>query len=75
MEVKIFLCLIKHHAMKAYGRMEEQLQTFFSLALHGGEWSASHPTHLTSVPFEEGTRWAPELALTLQRREKSLGTA
>lgn len=51
MEVKIFLCLIKHHAKKAYGRMEEQLQTFFSLALHGG--GQLHTPHiLPSYPLK-----------------------
>jgi len=41
---KLFLCLIKH-IMKVYGEMEVYLHTFLTLALDGGEWSASHPCH------------------------------
>lgn len=33
--VKFCLCLIKHHAMKAYGRMETELHAFFMLTLGG----------------------------------------
>jgi len=41
--VKLFMCLIKHHSMKAYGGVEVQLHPSFASALDGGEWSASRP--------------------------------
>jgi hypothetical protein len=39
-QVKLSLCLTKHYAMKTYGGM---LQVFLTLALVGGERSASRP--------------------------------
>jgi len=30
-----------------YGGVDIQLHTFLTLALDGGEWSASHPSHFT----------------------------
>jgi hypothetical protein len=31
--------------MKAYGGVDVQIHIFLTLALTGGEWSASHPEH------------------------------
>jgi hypothetical protein len=40
-EVKLSLCLTKHHNMKMHGGME----VFFTSALDRGEWPASRPGH------------------------------
>jgi len=37
------MCLIKHHTMKTYGRVEVQLRMFLTSALDGGEWSPYSP--------------------------------
>jgi hypothetical protein len=42
-KVKLSLCLTKHDAMKAYWGVEVWLPAFLTLALEGGEWSASRP--------------------------------
>jgi hypothetical protein len=42
-EVKLSLCLIKHHSMKAYGRVDVWLHAFLTPTWGGGEWSASLP--------------------------------
>jgi hypothetical protein len=39
--------LTKHHAMKMYWGVEIQHHTFLTIALEGGEWSASCPGHFT----------------------------
>jgi hypothetical protein len=33
--------------MKVYGGVDVQIHIFLTLALAGGEWSASHPAHFT----------------------------
>jgi hypothetical protein len=55
-EVKLFLRLTKHHAMKTYGRMKVYLHTFLTLALHGGE-SASRLGRFTPGERVPGTHW------------------
>jgi hypothetical protein len=47
-KVKLSLCLIKHHAMKAYS---------LTSALHGGEWSASRPGRFNPRERAPGTHW------------------
>jgi hypothetical protein len=50
--------LIKHHAMKTYGgSVEVYLHSFLTLALDGGEWSASRPGRFTPGEKAPGTRW------------------
>jgi len=55
--------------MKAYWRVEVQLNTFFELSLDGGEWSASCLSCFTHRERAPGTNWiraewAPEPAWT-----------
>jgi hypothetical protein len=43
--VKLLLCLTKHHAMKTNGGVKNiQLHTSLTLAPDGGEWSVSWPS-------------------------------
>jgi hypothetical protein len=51
-KVKLCLGLTKHHAMKTYARVGVQIQVFSTLALNGGECSASHLGRFT--PGERG---------------------
>jgi hypothetical protein len=37
-KVKLFLCLIKRYAMKAYGEVDVQTHVFLTSALVGGKW-------------------------------------
>jgi hypothetical protein len=50
-KVMLSLCLIKHHAMNMYARLEVLLQGFLTSALGAVEWSASR-----SVRFALGKR-------------------
>jgi hypothetical protein len=47
--------LIKHRAMKTYGRVEVQLHAFLISSLNRGEWRASRPGRLTPVERASGT--------------------
>jgi len=47
MKVKLSLSLTKYHTTKTYRGVEVQLHVFLTLALDGGEWSASRPGHFT----------------------------
>jgi hypothetical protein len=38
----------KHYAMKTYGRGMFYIHVFLTLALIGGQWSASHPWQFTT---------------------------
>jgi hypothetical protein len=46
-EVKLFLCLTKHHIIYTYWGMEVYIHAFLISALDGGEWSASRPGRFT----------------------------
>jgi hypothetical protein len=46
-KIKLSLSLTRHYAMKTYGEVDVQIQVFLTLALVGGEWSASRTCHLT----------------------------
>jgi hypothetical protein len=50
-KVKLTLCLTKHHAMKTYWGIGA------TLALYGGEWSASRPGRFTPREGTHGTHW------------------
>jgi len=39
-EIKLSLCLTKHHPTKTYVGVEVELHAILILALGGGEWSA-----------------------------------
>jgi hypothetical protein len=41
------ILVLKQYAMKTHGKMEVKFHTFLTLALEGGEWSASHSSHFT----------------------------
>jgi hypothetical protein len=43
--------------MKTYGGVEIQLHMFLTLALDGGEWSASHPGRFIPREGAPGTQW------------------
>jgi hypothetical protein len=59
--------------MKVYGGMDVQIHIFLTLALVGGEWSASHPGCITPGERAPGTHWiggwVPEPVWTTWRRE------
>jgi hypothetical protein len=54
---KLSLCLIKHHAIKTYWRMEIQLHAFLTWVLYGGEWSALRLGRFTPGGRTSGTHW------------------
>jgi hypothetical protein len=41
--------MLKLHTIKMYGGIEAQFHTFLIMALDGGEWSASCPSHFTPM--------------------------
>jgi hypothetical protein len=43
--------------MKAYGGVDVYIHIFLTLALVGGEWSASHPSCFTPGERAPGTHW------------------
>jgi hypothetical protein len=43
--------------MKACGEVELYTHIFFTLALVGGEWSASHPGRFTPEEIGPGIHW------------------
>jgi hypothetical protein len=43
--------------MKAYGEVDVYIHIFLTLALAGGEWSASRPGHFTPWERAPGTHW------------------
>jgi hypothetical protein len=62
--------------MKANMGVEVQPHSFLTMALDGGEWSASQPGHFTPskeplVATEQEAEWAPEPVWTLQRSKIS----
>jgi hypothetical protein len=71
-KTKLFLDLIKHNALKTYGRCSS---TILNL---GTRWRGV--VRLTplgkqlSAPIVQETGWAPEVVWKLLRKEKSLGT-
>jgi hypothetical protein len=50
---KLSLFLIKHNAMKTYGRVELKLQAFLTPTLYEDEWSVSHHGNSSQYPFSE----------------------
>jgi hypothetical protein len=54
--IRLLLCLTRHHAVKAYGGMEIWFHILTS-ALNGGGWSASRPCRFTLGERTPGTHW------------------
>jgi hypothetical protein len=50
--VNLSLCLIRHDVMLIYGGVEVYASPFLTLALDGGEWSASRPCFYNPTPRE-----------------------
>jgi hypothetical protein len=50
------MCLVKHHVMTVYGRVEVRLHALLAVALNGNEWSASCPDSFT-LGKAPGTHW------------------
>jgi hypothetical protein len=48
---------MKHYAMKTYGGVDVEIQLFLTLALLGGEWSASCPNCFIPKERAPGTQW------------------
>jgi hypothetical protein len=48
---------VKHYAMKTYGGVDVYTHVFLTLALVGGEWSASHPRRFTPGERAPATYW------------------
>lgn len=62
------------HTIKVCRGLEVCLQSFLTLVLDGGEWTASvlYPGKAGLVPNQYKARWAPLLVSVLRTREKSL---
>ena len=69
------------HAIKTYNGIKIQLQSFITLVLDTGLWSASHSGRFISwgnrppTSTEQETGWAPEHVWSFRDREKSLACA
>jgi hypothetical protein len=66
--------------MEAHGERIYSFYSFTTSALHGGEWSASHPGRALPpgkgppVPTIQEDGWAPEPVWTQMLEEKSLAS-
>jgi hypothetical protein len=56
-EVKVPLCLTKHHAIKTHWWSGGISQLTLTSALDGGEWSASRPGRFISSERAPSTHW------------------
>jgi hypothetical protein len=69
------------HAMEALGGERRYSSSFYTSALDGGEWSASHPDRALSpgkgppVRIVQEAGWAPEPVWTQRLEEKSFAPA
>jgi hypothetical protein len=73
------MCLIKHYAMKTWG-CGGIAPPFLTSAVDGGEWSASHPCHLTAGERARGAHCTggclgPRAGLDAVENRKNLATA
>jgi hypothetical protein len=70
--IKLFLCLIKHHIINKYEGVELELHSFLTSALHRGEWSASRPKEIAAESIGYKVGWTPDPVWRMYGREKSL---
>jgi hypothetical protein len=56
-KLKLFFCLIKHHAKNTNGEVEVPLHAFLSSTLDGIIWSASRPGRFTFGQRTLGNHW------------------
>jgi hypothetical protein len=57
LNVKLSLCLIRQHAVKAYGRIKAWLHIFLITTLDGGEWSDLQFGCFIPGELAPGTHW------------------
>jgi hypothetical protein len=55
--VKLFLCLIRHHNLKKYGRMKLWLHIFWTSVWGEGEWSVARPDGIDMGERAAGAHW------------------
>jgi hypothetical protein len=56
-EADVFLCLIKHSAMKTCGKVDVRIHVFLHSVSVGAEWSSSHSGRFTPRQNAPGTHW------------------
>lgn len=61
-KVQLSLCAVEHHAMKMYFRVKVRLHGFLTMAINGGEWSASRPDCFTLRKIAPSTHWVEHRA-------------
>jgi hypothetical protein len=60
---------MKHYAIKAYGKVDVQINIFLTFALQLDAPTASSAGKEPPLPIEEKAGWDPESVRTIWRRE------
>jgi hypothetical protein len=68
--VKLSLCLTKHHTVKTYDGVLIQLHAFLTLVLDGSEWLASGPDRSTPDTHYKGGWVGPRNGLNPMTKRK-----
>jgi hypothetical protein len=66
MNTKLVLCLIKHHTMKAYGRVEVWIHELISATNRGGDRSGSDGGNRTTVVWPAASHYTAHVVLAPQ---------